>query len=222
MCQQFDIVDKIITLSHDAFVISQWCVKSALIQLCGNFKWSLLTDQEVKQNLNSVLSFLFNNPQTLLASFLLTSAGSRKFFNHVVVSNRPCGAKIIVLAVGVATNNCRVCRLVGAVGHRHRWSGGRLWDRGGGEWWGKLVLEPPSIRTRFQGFCRLKLHSGDVFFPFLSQVSDLVIILNQRRAIEAFTKGGNLTLGGNLTVAVGPVGRSAFWRFLLSKWATLA
>lgn len=39
------------------------------------------------------------------------------------------------------------------------------------------------------------------------QVSDLVIILNQRRAIEAFTKGGNLTLGGNCTVAVGPVGR---------------
>lgn len=39
------------------------------------------------------------------------------------------------------------------------------------------------------------------------QVSDLVVILNQRRAIEAFTKGGNLTLGGNLTVAVGPMGR---------------
>uniref|UniRef100_A0A3B3YAK2 SH3 domain-containing YSC84-like protein 1 n=1 Tax=Poecilia mexicana TaxID=48701 RepID=A0A3B3YAK2_9TELE len=40
------------------------------------------------------------------------------------------------------------------------------------------------------------------------QVSDLVIILNQRRAIEAFTKGGNLTLGGNCTVAVGPMGRN--------------
>ncbi|XP_028255601.1 SH3 domain-containing YSC84-like protein 1 isoform X3 [Parambassis ranga] len=40
------------------------------------------------------------------------------------------------------------------------------------------------------------------------EVSDLVIILNQRRAIEAFTKGGNLTLGGNCTVAVGPVGRN--------------
>lgn len=39
------------------------------------------------------------------------------------------------------------------------------------------------------------------------QVSDLVIILNYRRAVEAFTKGGNLTLGGNATVAVGPVGR---------------
>ncbi|XP_061905416.1 SH3 domain-containing YSC84-like protein 1 isoform X2 [Entelurus aequoreus] len=40
------------------------------------------------------------------------------------------------------------------------------------------------------------------------EVSDLVIILNQRRAIDAFTKGGNLTLGGNCTVAVGPIGRN--------------
>ncbi|XP_023374194.1 SH3 domain-containing YSC84-like protein 1 [Otolemur garnettii] len=38
------------------------------------------------------------------------------------------------------------------------------------------------------------------------EVSDLVIILNYGRAVEAFAKGGNLTLGGNLTVAVGPVG----------------
>ncbi|XP_056157315.1 SH3 domain-containing YSC84-like protein 1 isoform X2 [Lampris incognitus] len=40
------------------------------------------------------------------------------------------------------------------------------------------------------------------------EVSDLVIILNQRRAVDAFTKGGNLTLGGNCTVAVGPLGRN--------------
>lgn len=40
------------------------------------------------------------------------------------------------------------------------------------------------------------------------EVSDLVIILNYRRAIEAFAKGGNLTLGGNCTVAVGPLGRN--------------
>ncbi|NP_001410169.1 SH3 domain-containing YSC84-like protein 1 [Danio rerio] len=38
--------------------------------------------------------------------------------------------------------------------------------------------------------------------------SDFVIILNQRRAVEAFSKGGNLTLGGNFTVAVGPLGRN--------------
>uniref|UniRef100_A0A8C2R8D3 SH3 domain-containing YSC84-like protein 1 n=1 Tax=Capra hircus TaxID=9925 RepID=A0A8C2R8D3_CAPHI len=40
------------------------------------------------------------------------------------------------------------------------------------------------------------------------EVSDLVIILNYDRAVEAFAKGGNLTLGGNLTVAVGPLGRN--------------
>ncbi|NXU53086.1 SH3Y1 protein, partial [Turnix velox] len=40
------------------------------------------------------------------------------------------------------------------------------------------------------------------------EVSDLVIILNHERAVEAFAKGGNLTLGGNLTVAVGPLGRN--------------
>ncbi|XP_031960451.1 SH3 domain-containing YSC84-like protein 1 isoform X4 [Corvus cornix cornix] len=39
------------------------------------------------------------------------------------------------------------------------------------------------------------------------EVSDLVIILNHERAVEAFAKGGNLTLGGNLTVAIGPLGR---------------
>ncbi|XP_061643071.1 SH3 domain-containing YSC84-like protein 1 isoform X5 [Phyllopteryx taeniolatus] len=39
------------------------------------------------------------------------------------------------------------------------------------------------------------------------EVSDLVIVLNHRRAVDAFTKGGNLTLGGNFTVAVGPMGR---------------
>ncbi|KFO92737.1 SH3 domain-containing YSC84-like 1, partial [Buceros rhinoceros silvestris] len=40
------------------------------------------------------------------------------------------------------------------------------------------------------------------------EVSDLVIILNHERAVEAFAKGGNITLGGNLTVAIGPLGRN--------------
>ncbi|KAG1972562.1 RING/FYVE/PHD-type zinc finger family protein [Pimephales promelas] len=43
---------------------------------------------------------------------------------------------------------------------------------------------------------------------FHLQSSDFVIILNQRRAVDAFSKGGNLTLGGNCTVAVGPLGRN--------------
>ncbi|XP_062863570.1 SH3 domain-containing YSC84-like protein 1 [Trichomycterus rosablanca] len=40
------------------------------------------------------------------------------------------------------------------------------------------------------------------------EASDLIIIMNQRRAVEAFSKGGNLTFGGNCTVAVGPTGRN--------------
>ena len=39
-------------------------------------------------------------------------------------------------------------------------------------------------------------------------MTDFVIILNKRAAVEAFSKGGNLTLGGNFTVAAGPMGRN--------------
>lgn len=40
------------------------------------------------------------------------------------------------------------------------------------------------------------------------QVTDFVIILNKRAAVDAFSKGGNLTIGGNFTVAAGPLGRN--------------
>ena len=40
------------------------------------------------------------------------------------------------------------------------------------------------------------------------QVTDFVIILNSRSAVEAFSKGGNLTLGGNFSIAAGPLGRN--------------
>jgi SH3 domain-containing YSC84-like protein 1 len=41
------------------------------------------------------------------------------------------------------------------------------------------------------------------------QVSEYVIILNTQEAVNAFAKGSNITLGGNLSAAIGPVGRSA-------------
>jgi SH3 domain-containing YSC84-like protein 1 len=41
------------------------------------------------------------------------------------------------------------------------------------------------------------------------QVSEYVIILNTQEAVNAFSKGNNVTLGGNLSAAIGPVGRSA-------------
>lgn len=41
------------------------------------------------------------------------------------------------------------------------------------------------------------------------QVSEYVIVLNTQEAVNAFAKGGNVTLGANLSAAFGPVGRSA-------------
>ena len=41
------------------------------------------------------------------------------------------------------------------------------------------------------------------------QVTEHVMILNTVDAVKAFTQGTNFTLGANLSVAVGPVGRSA-------------
>ena len=41
------------------------------------------------------------------------------------------------------------------------------------------------------------------------EITEFVIVLNTPAAVEAFAKGGNVTLGGNLSVAAGPVGRTA-------------
>jgi len=41
------------------------------------------------------------------------------------------------------------------------------------------------------------------------QVSEYVIILNTQEGVNAFAKGSNVTLGGNLSAAIGPIGRSA-------------
>jgi lipid-binding SYLF domain-containing protein len=41
------------------------------------------------------------------------------------------------------------------------------------------------------------------------EVSEFVIVLNTPAAVDAFAKQGNLTLGGNISVAAGPVGRAA-------------
>ena len=47
-----------------------------------------------------------------------------------------------------------------------------------------------------------------IVFNLHWQVTDFVIILNSSSAVSAFSKGGNLTLGGNFSVAAGPVGRN--------------
>ena len=42
-----------------------------------------------------------------------------------------------------------------------------------------------------------------------AELTDFVIILNNERAVKAFMMGGNVALGGNLSVAAGPIGRTA-------------
>lgn len=39
-----------------------------------------------------------------------------------------------------------------------------------------------------------------------ADITDFVLILNSDEAVRAFSQGGNLTLGGNLSVSVGPIG----------------
>lgn len=45
-------------------------------------------------------------------------------------------------------------------------------------------------------------------FQIGAQLSEFVIVLNTPDAVKAFSKGGNVSLGGDLSVAAGPVGRS--------------
>lgn len=57
----------------------------------------------------------------------------------------------------------------------------------------------------------LAIGSGGIGVGFQAgvQVSEYVIILNTQEAVNAFSQGSNVTLGGNLSAAIGPVGRSA-------------
>ena len=48
-----------------------------------------------------------------------------------------------------------------------------------------------------------------VGFQAGAEVTEFVIVLNTPAAVDAFAKQGNVTLGGNLSIAAGPIGRSA-------------
>ena len=53
--------------------------------------------------------------------------------------------------------------------------------------------------------------SGGLGFGFQAgaEVSEFVIVLNTPAAVDAFARQSNVTLGGNMTVAAGPIGRAA-------------
>jgi lipid-binding SYLF domain-containing protein len=53
--------------------------------------------------------------------------------------------------------------------------------------------------------------TGGMGFGFQAgaQVTEVVIVLNTPAAVEAFSQDGDFTLGGNLSVTAGPIGRNA-------------
>ena len=53
--------------------------------------------------------------------------------------------------------------------------------------------------------------TGGAGFGFQAgaQVSEVVIVLNTPAAVDAFSKGADVTLGGNLSITAGPIGRDA-------------
>jgi lipid-binding SYLF domain-containing protein len=46
-------------------------------------------------------------------------------------------------------------------------------------------------------------------FQVGAEVTEYVLVLNTDEAVRAFSRGGNVTLGGDVSVAAGPVGRTA-------------
>lgn len=50
---------------------------------------------------------------------------------------------------------------------------------------------------------------GGFGFQIGAQITDFVLVLNTDSAVEAFSKGGNVSLGGDLSISAGPVGRTA-------------
>lgn len=65
-------------------------------------------------------------------------------------------------------------------------------------------------------FCKLYfkvvsdgVYSAGVGAQLGAEVTDFVMILNDASAVKTFAQSGSLTLGGNVSVAAGPVGRNA-------------
>jgi lipid-binding SYLF domain-containing protein len=46
-------------------------------------------------------------------------------------------------------------------------------------------------------------------FQIGGEITNFVLVLNTKNAVDAFAKGGNVTLGGDLSIAAGPIGRTA-------------
>jgi lipid-binding SYLF domain-containing protein len=77
---------------------------------------------------------------------------------------------------------------------------------GGSRGHGVLVVREPN--GRFSSPIFITLTGGSFGFQWGVQKTDLVLVFTSRKGIEGIT-GGKLTLGGDVSVAAGPVGRQA-------------
>src|SRR5262245_5629724 len=89
--------------------------------------------------------------------------------------------------VGLVVARTRTARL-------HVEQGRRVLQGRGGGWSG-----PSAIGTGGAGFG----------FQVGAEVTEYVMVLNTDEAVKEFSRGGNVTLGGDVSVAAGPVGRTA-------------
>jgi SH3 domain-containing YSC84-like protein 1 len=64
-------------------------------------------------------------------------------------------------------------------------------------------------RGSWSGPSAIATGGGGFGFQIGGEVTEFIIILNTKAAVDAFARGGNVQFGGALSVAAGPVGRTA-------------
>ena len=139
-----------------------------------------------------VFAFLAMSNPAFAASMRQTVADSTEIVRDFTrLPEHGIPARVLRNAKGVAV--LRV--LKGAFGVSGRLGEGVVLARlSGGGWSG-----PSAIATGGGGFG----------FQVGGQVTEFVIILNSQAAVNAFASGGNVQFGGALSIAAGPVGRTA-------------
>jgi len=65
------------------------------------------------------------------------------------------------------------------------------------------------IPQRWSGPSAIATCGAGLGFQLGAEVTEYVMVLNTDDTVKAFARGGNVTLGGDLSMAAGPVGRTA-------------
>ncbi|KAH8666736.1 DUF500 and domain-containing protein [Xylariales sp. PMI_506] len=136
-----------------------------------------------------------NNP---LPSSLASECNKcAKILNAFIKPNQALGPdKVIPAEVLRGAKGLAILTVIkaGFLGSARFGSGLVVARQGDGSW-----SAPSAIMTGGAGF------GGQIGF----ELTDFVFILNDRHAVKTFAQAGSITLGGNVSIAAGPVGRNA-------------